>query len=185
MTDFGTYTVKVTDDGRGVEFSAKPSPFAITSLIVFIMFPPYTLLLFMSFHVLLRNKYVIDKCDPMIKGFFATVFHGGKMVVKSAQEFINDITADAPDETYEAYYSDIPEMDEVEEVESEPSSEKESAGLESNDEESTENNDVEDNIIEVPKARSNVWEMHGTEDTSRPWTSEVSSDKDSNKGAAQ
>lgn len=89
--DLGTYSMTVTEDGRGVTFSAQPSPLAIISGVIFVIFPPYLLFLFLCFHALLGNRWFLRKVDPAFDKAYTSIKKGTCVFVDNVKNMINEM----------------------------------------------------------------------------------------------
>jgi len=97
MNELGSYTVSIIDDGMGVTFTAKPSPLGIIIFLIFTFFPPYTLLLFLTFHAVLRTSAVMSKLEPVINGVLISIQNGAHAFVDRVTDFIDDFSKDKDD----------------------------------------------------------------------------------------
>ena len=88
---FGTYTVKLTKDNRGVQFSPQPTPLAIIVFLLYVLFPPYVLLAFMIGHTVVNNEKVTDMMAPWASQSIHYMKLGTEMAVDKVQDMIHDL----------------------------------------------------------------------------------------------
>lgn len=91
MYSLGTFSVVIINDGNGVSFTAKPTSFGVISIIVFLMFPPYTLLAFLCIHALLSNTKVLEQFDPYFGSLFQRIKNGAIVFVDTTKDIIKEM----------------------------------------------------------------------------------------------
>jgi hypothetical protein len=133
--DLGTFTIKIVDDGNGISFTASPTSLGIISVLVFTIFPPYTLLFFLCLHGVLSNTDILVKINPY--------FGSSCRKIKAGTKVFIEITKDILSEMSQHEYSDMEtaEEDEEEDQEGEEGEEEEE---EEEDEEDEEDEDKEE-----------------------------------------
>lgn len=106
--DLGTYSVTVTEDGRGVSFTAQPTPLAIISVLFSFMFPPYILFFFLCFHAMLGNRWFMKKVDPAFDTAYTHIKQGTEVFVDNVRNLVHDMTQEVNDEADDPSYYDEP-----------------------------------------------------------------------------
>jgi hypothetical protein len=91
---FGTYVVKLTNDGRGVIFSPQPTPLCILILLLYILFPSYILFLFLTLHIIIGNEKISNFLAPWSSESLHYLKLGTEMVIDKTKQMIHDLSMD-------------------------------------------------------------------------------------------